>query len=1053
VDPLRPASKTPRIRVLPGGHLLIGVTIVFGILAVHTGQNVLAALVALLLAFQAVSGFRSFGVLRGVRVAVRLPRAVDEGGVAWAEVEVSRPGRRGVAPSLELEALTDGPHVHVAGAHIVRLAPGTTTTVRVPVRGLRRGVARLTAWRLSSAYPCDLFRRTLRFPTDAELLVRPAVRPATLPDATRTPEVAGARRALARGSGETRGLRPWRDGDALRAVSWRATARTGRVVVREEDATSHDRLAVVLDTAATGPALEDAVTTTAAILRAAVGASRSVDLCLAGVEAPVGVVSRRSLDVALDQLARFAPTPARAPRPPTARRVFLVGERARAGDATDAARAPFAWVAPTPSVPARPTDDDARVEASTEAVRAPLRAATAAWSLVAATALGAAFSGPVAVAPQVAAAAAALLFRRRAEPLALRTPGRLALLAACVAFAFLPGDGGAFVLVRFLAALAATLHVRRRTSGEDGFLLALLVAETALAAATTSSALAAVVAVAVAVLAHRAVGAWHALRAAERTRRRGAVRVGGDDHRASRRAADGAAAAVLVLAVPLFAALPRTDTPFLSIPQLAPLSEPGIGEEVRLGGLGRVADGDERVAIAQPRNAAARDAEPYLRVAAWDEFDGTSWRKGAPEPRTSSYDRATGRLEVPGMVWTPDGAAWLLAVDPSAGPRLPLPERAARVAFADPFPETVRRGAAGSVRAERDGAVPRWRYEVTIGTLAGREARTRPSPAHLAPPPDALARRLAPEVARVVAGLEGDRPRAAALEAWVKGRARYALDARLDPADPLGDFLFGARAGHCELFASALAVALRLADIEARFVGGFHGSLWNPTGEFWVLRRRDAHAWVEAWLDGEGWTRFDATPSAGRPVLRYEGLSGALARVRDALVFAWDQQVLGFDAERQRSAVASLRNLFVEAFAAARRQALALGVGVGVAVVVGVLGVRRRRGRRRDRGAGRDASGGDGTPGATPVRFYEEALAVLADRGWPRTPSETPRGYAARLRGLLPPAGGGAVVAVTNAHEQVRFGAGAPPPVRTAADWIAEIRGVPRHRGRAAARR
>ena len=81
MDTLRPRSRSPRIRVLPGGHLLIAVTIVFGIVAAQTGHNVLAALVALLLAFQAVSGFRSFRVLRGIEVAVRLPRAVDVGGI------------------------------------------------------------------------------------------------------------------------------------------------------------------------------------------------------------------------------------------------------------------------------------------------------------------------------------------------------------------------------------------------------------------------------------------------------------------------------------------------------------------------------------------------------------------------------------------------------------------------------------------------------------------------------------------------------------------------------------------------------------------------------------------------------------------------------------------------------------------------------------------------------------------------------------------------------------------------------------------------------------
>ena len=61
MDPQPPRTRLPRIRVLAGGHLVIATTILLGILAAHTGQNVLAGLVALLLAFQAVSGLRSSG--------------------------------------------------------------------------------------------------------------------------------------------------------------------------------------------------------------------------------------------------------------------------------------------------------------------------------------------------------------------------------------------------------------------------------------------------------------------------------------------------------------------------------------------------------------------------------------------------------------------------------------------------------------------------------------------------------------------------------------------------------------------------------------------------------------------------------------------------------------------------------------------------------------------------------------------------------------------------------------------------------------------------------
>ncbi|MFO0931560.1 MAG: transglutaminaseTgpA domain-containing protein [Planctomycetota bacterium] len=1039
MDPLRPATRSPRIRVLPGGHLLIGATIVLGILAAHTGHNVLAALVALLLAFQAVSGFRSFGVLRGTRLTVRLPHAVDAGGVATAEVEVSRPGRRGAARSLEVEAIVEGDRVEVPGAYVVRLAPGATARLRIPVIGRARGVGRITGWRVSSAYPCDLFRRTFRFAAPSEVLVRPAVRAATPPAAERTPDAAGTRRVVARGGGETRGLRPFRDGDPIRAISWRATARTGRLVVREQDETSRDRWAVVLDPEAGAPGLEDDVSAAAALLRHATDERRTADLCLAGVAAPIGVATRRGLDVALDALARFVPGGAAAPSPGPLRRAFLVGGRARAPEAVESLRAPFRWVAPAPPPEPVRRDDAAEVDAA----RPPLRVALAAWSFLVAILLGVAVASPLAVLPQALAAAAALALGARAERFTFGPTGRLGVLAACAGFAFLPGaPGGALLLVRFLSALVASLHVRRRTTGEDGFVLATLLTETALAAAFTSSALAAVAAVVLVVLAHRAVGHWHALRARERSARRQALVVGADDPVAGRRAADRAAAAVLVLAVPLFAALPRTDTPFLSIPNVTPGVEPGVPATLRLGVLARVTDGRERVATLKPINDAAANEEPYLRAAAWETFDGVEWTSASNGGRaTPSYQREDGRLPIPSMVNDPSAPRWTLVVDAGAGRRLPLPPRAAVLAFGDPLPQTVELDDAGAITPSRDAPVARWRLDVGTGTPTSAASHREPDASHLAVPATALATRLAPEVARALAGVEGVRARAQALEAWVASRARYALDARLDRRDPLGDFLFGTRAGHCEYFASALAVALRLAGIPSRVVGGFHASLWNETGRFWVVRRRDAHAWVEAWAEGDGWFRLDATPPAGRPTEGYEGALGALARVRDALAFAWDQQVLGYDADRQRALVAALRGGFAAGFERLARHPLEATLLVGA----GALAAAARWIRRR-RSVGTRGPSADGPPGAggSAVWFYDEMLDLLADRGWPRRPSETPRAFAHRLAGRVPPAVGEAVAQVTSAHERTRFGAAPLAAPTDVADWLAAVRAAPK---------
>ena len=71
-------------------------------------------------------------------------------------------------------------------------------------------------------------------------------------------------------------------------------------------------------------------------------------------------------------------------------------------------------------------------------------------------------------------------------------------------------------------------------------------------------------------------------------------------------------------------------------------------------------------------------------------------------------------------------------------------------------------------------------------------------------------------------------------------------------------FLFDARRGFCEHYASAFVLLLRAAGIPARVVTGYQGGELNPRGDYMIVRQSDAHAWAEAIIDGQ-WQRFDPT--------------------------------------------------------------------------------------------------------------------------------------------------------------------------------------------------
>ncbi len=119
------------------------------------------------------------------------------------------------------------------------------------------------------------------------------------------------------------------------------------------------------------------------------------------------------------------------------------------------------------------------------------------------------------------------------------------------------------------------------------------------------------------------------------------------------------------------------------------------------------------------------------------------------------------------------------------------------------------------------------------------------------------------ELASSIAGADTDPERVARkLERWLQTNLAYTLELPGEVADPLADFLFDRKEGHCEHFATALAVMLRTRGIPARVVGGFFGG--ERMESRYVVRAGDAHAWVEAWSPGRGWSSFDATPESGR---------------------------------------------------------------------------------------------------------------------------------------------------------------------------------------------
>ncbi|MGD0298798.1 MAG: DUF3488 and transglutaminase-like domain-containing protein [Bryobacteraceae bacterium] len=136
------------------------------------------------------------------------------------------------------------------------------------------------------------------------------------------------------------------------------------------------------------------------------------------------------------------------------------------------------------------------------------------------------------------------------------------------------------------------------------------------------------------------------------------------------------------------------------------------------------------------------------------------------------------------------------------------------------------------------------------------------------------------------------------VEKYLRTHYGYTLELpQFEPSDPLAYFLFRRKKGHCEYFASSMAVMLRTLGIPSRVVTGFQSGIYNPISGSQLIRSSDAHSWVEAWLPHRGWTTFDPTPPD--PNALRLSVWTRLGFYADAAEVFWQDWVLNYNLDRQ----------------------------------------------------------------------------------------------------------------------------------------------------------
>jgi transglutaminase-like putative cysteine protease len=512
--------------------------------------------------------------------------------------------------------------------------------------------------------------------------------------------------------------------------------------------------------------------------------------------------------------------------------------------------------------------------------------------------------------------------------------------------------------------------------------------------------------------------------------------------------------AILAAAFVLFFAMPRISGGYLSRYAQSDAISTGFSDSVNLGEIGRIQQSSSVVAHVHIDGDQSGEHEVRLRGAVLTNFDGHRWTH--PHRDADVLSQGYGRLfQLSPRGSQPEhGELVRLARGPQADLlryRVLMEPLNTTIIFTIPAAQALF-GPFREIGVDDDQTFHNLDHERIVTIYEGVSDVSLPNPTALgrlpATLPDGFPQRYLqlpekldpriPELARkITASAVSPYHRAFAIEHYLTTQFSYTLQLPSEPpADPIADFLFHRRRGHCEYFASSMAVLLRSIGIPSRVITGFRGAQFNKVNDNYIVRASDAHSWVEAYISGAGWMSFDPTPAGTAPVTSFWSRSQLYL---DAAREFWREWVVNYDAAHQQalsvSSIRQTRSRVADFRLWARRQyhrmlqtarkvhyaathdpkrllRPALICLILVLLVALPLAVRHVRTLLR-------ASSPSASRRSAATIFYMRMSRRLARRGYLRAPAQTPAEFA----GSIPdPALREAVLLFTSAYERARFG-------------------------------
>jgi protein-glutamine gamma-glutamyltransferase len=512
---------------------------------------------------------------------------------------------------------------------------------------------------------------------------------------------------------------------------------------------------------------------------------------------------------------------------------------------------------------------------------------------------------------------------------------------------------------------------------------------------------------------------------------------------------------ILAGAAAVFFVLPRMSAGYLGAYSFGTDFSTGFSDHVQLGQIGQIQQSDAVVMHIQIDGDTVGRYDLRWRGVALANFDGRNWwnsREQYPLPR-----QADGSFGVPSFgTWHPSGSGiqsgrggW--APQKVIQYRVLMEPIGTNVFFLAPWGRRVRGDyqrvsvdpGAAVYDLDSQRAISRYEAESDLSSpaaeslrAAGRNYPPQVVPKYLQLPE--LDPRILLLAEQITDSASNNFDRAAALETYLKTHYGYTLQMSRTPVrDPIANFLFERKQGHCEYFASSMALMLRLLGIPSRVVNGFRSDEFNDLSGNYVVRAKDAHSWVEAYFPGYGWQTFDPTPAgrAGVP----QGWS-RVALYLDAAASFWREWIISYDASHQyvlgQTALNGTRGMWerVRVWASDRYAAMLAwardsqqrvvkspgrwsSAGLVVGLLVLAMGNARRIARMvRER---RLQAHPERSPEQAASMWYQRMTRALARRGVQKPTANTPREFVRKIddeRLRIP------VAKFTDAYESARFG-------------------------------